>query len=132
LTDLLMEKQLLPICLESPEVYVIVAGQQERLAALPTIATLRSNGIRVEYPIKDTGFGKQFKAAGESGARLALIYGSDELRDETVKLKDLISSTETCVPAASILEAIEWYFAHGELPMQGCGKPDCCHNKKAE
>lgn len=132
LTDLLTEKQLLPAYVESPEVYVIVAGQQERLAALPVIATLRHNGIRVEYPLKDTAFGKQFKAAGESGARVALIYGSDELRDQTVKLKDLINSTETCVPAGNILDAIGWYFAHGELPMQGCGKQDCCHNKKAE
>jgi len=29
-----------------------------------------------KYPLKSLAFGKQFKAALESGAKLALIYGS--------------------------------------------------------
>ncbi|HRG55525.1 MAG TPA: His/Gly/Thr/Pro-type tRNA ligase C-terminal domain-containing protein, partial [Lacunisphaera sp.] len=58
----------------------------------------RAAGIRVEYPFKDLAFGKQFKAASDSGAKVALIYGGDELAKGVVKLRDLADRSEREIP----------------------------------
>ena len=60
----------------------------------------------MEYPLKDVAFGKQFKAASEAGARLALIYGSDELAKGVVKLRDMNDRSEREVPIAEIVSAV--------------------------
>ena len=67
--------------------------------------------------MKDLAFGKQFKAATESGARLALIYGGDELAKGVVKLRNLTDRTEREVPAARVVEEVR-----AALECQGCGE----------
>jgi histidyl-tRNA synthetase len=57
-------------------------------------AKLRAAGYRVEYPLKELGFGKQFKDANQKGARFALIYGSDELEAGVLKVRDLQDGNE--------------------------------------
>ena len=73
----------------APDVYCVLGGAAERRAAFADIHRLRAEGYRVDYPMKDVAFGKQFKAAADSGARIALIYGGDELAKGVVKLRDL-------------------------------------------
>jgi histidyl-tRNA synthetase len=67
---------------------------------------LRATGLRVDYPFKDLAFGKQFKAAAESGARLALIYGGDELARGVVKIRDMADRSERELPRADVLPAV--------------------------
>ncbi|MFN5560609.1 MAG: histidine--tRNA ligase, partial [Opitutaceae bacterium] len=86
---LLEQRGLMPTLVQAPDVYVVIGGPAERRAAFGDIHALRSAGYRVEYPMREMAFGKQFKAAAESGARLALIYGTDELAKGVVKVRDL-------------------------------------------
>ena len=86
---LLEERGLSPAVASAPDVYCVIGGEAERRAAFADIQRLRCGGYRVEYPLRDLAFGKQFKAAAESGARLALIYGGDELARGVVKMRDL-------------------------------------------
>lgn len=103
---LLQERGLAPPFVSAPDCYAVIGGPAERLAAFGGIQELRAAGYRVEYPLKNVGFGKQFKAAGDSGARLALIYGGDEVARGVVKVKDLRDSTEHEFPAAGLLAAV--------------------------
>ena len=106
-TGLLLEQRgLATTYANSPAVYVVVGGEAERKAAFRDIQALRAAGVRVEYPFKDLAFGKQFKAASESGARLALIYGGDELAKGVVKIRDLSDRTEREVPRENVLKAV--------------------------
>ena len=77
---LLEQRGLAPAVVQAADVYCVIGGAPERLAAFADIRLLRSLGYRVEYPLRELAFGKQFKAAAESGARLALIDGTDELK----------------------------------------------------
>ena len=111
-TGLLLEQRgLMPNLVQAPDVYVVIGGEKERLAAFAAIHALRASGVRVEYPLKELAFGKQFKAAAESGAKLALIYGGDELAKGVVKLRDLTERSEREVPSAQVLGAVRDFIA---------------------
>ena len=106
-TGLLLEQRgLAPATAATTQVYVVIGGEAERKAAFADIHALRTAGVRVEYPFKDVAFGKQFKAASESGARLALIYGGDELAKGVVKLRNLTDRTEREVPRDQVVAVV--------------------------
>jgi histidyl-tRNA synthetase len=110
---LLEERGLAPAVSGAPDIYCVIGGERERRAAFADIHALRSGGYRVEYPLREVAFGKQFKAAAESGARIALIYGGDELAKGVVKLRDLGSRTEREFPASEVGAAVRAFFEAG-------------------
>jgi histidyl-tRNA synthetase len=108
---LLEQRGLSPKFVQAPDVYCVIGGEAERRAAFADIHALRAAGYRVDYPFKDLAFGKQFKAAGESGARLALIYGGDELSKGVVKLRDLTERAEREIPRDTVVAAVRDVFS---------------------
>lgn len=105
--ELLLEQRgLMSALATSPEVYVVIGGAAERSAALRAITALRGVGYGVDYPMREMAFGKQFKAAAESGARVALVVGGDEVARGVVKLRDLTTRVETEAPMATLVEAV--------------------------
>lgn len=107
---LLEQRGLAPAVVSAPDVYCVIGGAAERTAALGDIAALRAAGFRVDYALKPVAFGKQFKAAAESGARLALIYGSEELARGTVKFRDLGERNEREVARAEVASQVKDFF----------------------
>ena len=110
---LLEERGLSPVVSQAPDVYCILGGEAERKAAFADINRLRAAGFRVDYPMRDLGFGKQFKAAADSGAKIALIYGGDELAKGIVKMRDLVDRTERDFPASGVEAAVRGFFEGG-------------------
>lgn len=96
--QLLEERGKMPPMLEAPDIFVVIGGEAERDVALRMVHRLRCGGYRVEYPLKIVGFGKQFRIAGQSGARVALIIGEDERVAGKVKLRDMRDGGETLLP----------------------------------
>ena len=88
----------MPKFVDTLDAYLVIGGDDERSAALSDAMALRQSGFSVDYAFKNAGFGKQLKAASASGARVALIYGSDELERGVVKLRDLNDREEEDVP----------------------------------
>ena len=103
LADLLASKKMTADYVQRPDFIAIIGGSEERDAAMADAAGLRSCGYRVDYPLKPQAFGKQFKEANQKGARFALIYGSDELENNVVKIRDFSNG-------------VEQEFARSELP----------------
>ncbi|MFP4540384.1 MAG: histidine--tRNA ligase [Opitutales bacterium] len=113
-SDLLDKKGLFPSVMTGPDVFVVLgAGEAEAKAAWTAVAALRRSGLAVDYPLKATGFGKQFKAASQSGARLAVIFGEAEVARAAAKVKDLASGGETEVPAAHLVAAVQSMLEDG-------------------
>ena len=108
---LLEARGIMPAYVSAADVYAVLGGDAERKEAFGDIHALRAAGYRVEYPLKPLAFGKQFKAALESGARIALIYGGDELARGVVKLRDLGERAERDVPRDQVLAAVRNFFA---------------------
>ncbi len=108
---LLEARGLMPTFVQSCDVYCVIGGEAERRAAFGDIQTLRAAGFRVDYPIKEVGFGKQFKLAADSGAKLALIYGADELAKGVVRIRDLTARTEIEVPRDQVAGSVRDFFS---------------------
>ena len=99
--------------MQSPQFIAIIGGVEERDAALADAAQLRSLGYQVEYPLKNQNFGKQFKAANQSGARFALIYGSEELERDAVKVRDLATGKETEIARTQLIARVADWLESG-------------------
>jgi histidyl-tRNA synthetase len=106
LLDLLDDRGLGPALLGGPDFYVVMGGETERRFALGDIDRLRTAGYSVEYGLKATGFGKQFRTAGQSGARFCLIYGEDEVGRGVVKVRNMTEGTEQEIPREHLTEAL--------------------------
>ncbi len=114
LSDCLESKGLLPQYVMAPDLYLI-AGEEEKKHGISLVSKARKGGFSTAYSLKSCGFGKQFKDAGKSGARYALILGSKELETQNVKIKDLRNASETTVPQKSLLAKLEEFDTEGGI-----------------
>lgn len=107
LRNLLEEKNRLPQYVQAVDVFMVVTDELSLECAVEDAARLRAQNIAVEYPLKSAGnFAKQIKAAGNSGARLAVIYGDDlESRGE-VRVRDLRSREESAVNRTELMRRL--------------------------
>ena len=113
-TALLLEQRgKMPNFVQGPDVFCIFGGEACRRSAFADIHPLRAAGFRVDYPLKDVAFGKQFKLAADSGAKLALIYGDDELAKGVVKIRDLGDRTEHEVARADVQATVRAVLSGG-------------------
>ena len=106
LGELLKARGKLPQFVDSIDCFIVIGGDAEKPVALADAALLRQAGYSVEYQLKPQAFGKQFKAASASGARLAVIYGSDEIAKGVVKVRNMTDRSEFEVPSDRLLEAV--------------------------
>lgn len=114
LSDLLESAGLLPALLPGVDCYVVMGdGELERKAGLNAVSVLRSQGVAVDYAIKPMGFGKQFKMADQSGAKLTLIFGGDEVSQGTFKMRDMATGGEATGPLSDLADGVRLRLAHG-------------------
>ena len=106
LSDCLEKNGLLPSYIMAPDLYLI-SGTEQRISGISLVAATRRAGFAVSHSLKTTGFGKQFKEAGKSGARYALILGEEEKNQNKVKIKDLKSAEEITVEQAKLIHQLE-------------------------
>jgi histidyl-tRNA synthetase len=89
------------------DVFVVAAGPEVRDKATELTVALRAAGVRVSGTYGDRSFGAQMKAAGASGARLALILGPDELAAGQASVKDLASAEQRAVPLDHVVPELQ-------------------------
>lgn len=102
LGELLKDRGLLPKEDHGLDCYVVIVDEALRSAALKLAHDLRDAGIATEYALTPAKVGKQFEAAGRSGARYAVTIGADEWNAGEVKLKDLAAGQEERVKIAEL------------------------------
>lgn len=102
LGELLKDRGLLPKENHGLDCYVVITDEALRPAALKLAHELRDAGVAVEYSLTPAKVGKQFEAAGKSGARYAVTLGPEEWSAGEVKLKDLAAQKEEGVKVADL------------------------------
>ncbi len=100
---LVLEERGAPVPAEA--LLYVVSMEKTRAAAAAFARDLRRD-FAVEMDVEARGFGAQMKAAGKSGARLALILGEDEWARDEVTLRDLARGEQMTIPKAKARAAI--------------------------
>jgi histidyl-tRNA synthetase len=88
---LLVESGAAPDLTPGADLYAVAVGDEAAAAAVARVEQLRDAlpGLRIVQHIGGGSFKSQMKKADKSGARLALIWGEDEVRDGTCAVKSL-------------------------------------------
>ncbi|MEO8063868.1 MAG: histidine--tRNA ligase [Pseudomonadota bacterium] len=99
---------------QPPDVFVMAQGEAGQRAALVMAEQLRDAfpGRGIVLHCGSAKFKTQFRRADESGARLALIVGEDELARGVIALKPLrgAETTQTEHPVAELGARVEEFF----------------------
>ena len=86
------------------DVYVVIAKEERRGDALAQIQQLRDRGYRVDYPLTSTKVARQFQAAEDLGARIALLYGDEWPQ---VKIKNMGTGEQELVAHSGLLAHLQ-------------------------
>jgi histidyl-tRNA synthetase len=114
---LLREKDALAAANTGADVYVVAVGDDAQRAALSAVEAIRDRRpqLRIVQHAGGGSFKSQMKRADRSGARVALIWGEDEVAAATVTLKPLRGGEGTAaqhsVPCGELDAALHKVFA---------------------
>jgi histidyl-tRNA synthetase len=88
---MLLEKQGLGLERDRPQVYMVLAGDQTEIAGFKLAERLRDAwpDLSLQINLGGGSFKTQFKRADKSGARFAILLGTDELARGVVTVKAL-------------------------------------------
>jgi len=92
------------------DVYAVIAKPERRPDALALIQQFRDAGLRVDHPLSTSKVGKQFQAAEELGAKLAMLFGDEWPQ---VKIKVLATRAETLIDHQRALEHVQSFMQPG-------------------
>ncbi|WP_257812371.1 histidine--tRNA ligase [Aggregatibacter actinomycetemcomitans] len=89
------------------DIYIVYPGEGTTVAAFSLAEKLRSElpHLRTLLHCSGGNFKKQFKRADKSGAKLALVIGEDEVKNQQVVVKELLQHSEQVVVALSDITA---------------------------
>src|SRR6266581_7663517 len=86
------------------DVYIVIAKEERRADALAQIQQLRDRGYRVDYPLAPMKVARQFQAAEEARAALALLYGDEWPQ---AQVKNMATGDQRHVPQDRLLAHLQ-------------------------
>ena len=86
------------------DLYLIIAKEERRAAAVAQLQQLREAGWRVDFPLTPAKVGKQYQTAEALGAKATLLYGDEW---PSVKIKTLATRDEQLVPNGEVVPHIQ-------------------------
>ncbi len=105
----------------TPEVYLVLAGDESPLAGLQLAEVLRDElpNLRLQSNMDGGSFKAQFKRADRSGAQFALVLASGEIASNCVTVKPLRGQGEQVSVARA--ELAQWLRTHISQPITNAG-----------
>ncbi len=97
------QKETLPLQPQKPLHVVVPFGQEQKKLALLVGDVLRNYGLCCEVYVDIASVKSMMRRAGKSGARYALLLGSDELQNNYVTVKHMITGQETKVSQQDLI-----------------------------
>ncbi len=85
------------------DIYIVIAKEERRADALKQIQQLRDGGYRVDYPLTPTKVARQFQAAEEAGASLAVLYGDEWPQ---LKIKNMATAEQELIPQENLKDYV--------------------------
>ena len=87
--------------------YIISLGDNARTFALQLLDTLRKSGIAADTEYEGKSLKGALRKANDHGAKYVLIIGDDELKKNTVMLKDMASGEQREVKVEDVIRELK-------------------------
>ncbi|MDD3535257.1 MAG: histidine--tRNA ligase [Candidatus Cloacimonetes bacterium] len=87
-----------------PDIYLVLMGEIAQTTGMEILRILRKRGLYAEYNPEKTSFKAQMKAADASGARYAILLGEDEIKENSLLIKDLSSGNQNKIAGKALAE----------------------------
>lgn len=87
--------------------YLIPLGASAQSAGLKILDTLRKSGIRADMDYANKSLKGAMRSANDAQAEFVLILGEDELRKNTIAVKDMKNSTQKEVNLDNLIEELK-------------------------
>lgn len=88
-------------------VYLITLGEAAKFAGLKILQQLRRAQIPSDTDYLNKSLKGALRAANDAGATSVLILGDDELKKNTISLKDMLKSTQKEIPLENLTEELK-------------------------
>ncbi|MGI9527567.1 MAG: histidine--tRNA ligase [Weeksellaceae bacterium] len=82
-------------------------GLQEASASMKVVRKLRQNGILAEMYPEDAKMKKQFKYADRGGFTHVVTIGTEEIKSETLSLKNMKTGEQEILPQGTLVETLK-------------------------
>ena len=102
LGNLLREKGIAAPLSKQSDSFIVYSEKTESVA-MHYASQFRNKGIKTEYLLEPASFSKQLKTAAQSNAKLAIIFGENEAKDESAIIKNMATGEEKIVPFKKLL-----------------------------
>ncbi len=92
---------------EGIDVYVMPLGEEAKDLAIQITTMLRANGFSCDMDFMGRGLKGQFKSADRHHAKFSMIIGEEEVKNETVNMKENATRSQENIPLENIVEYLE-------------------------
>src|SRR6266705_3121030 len=103
----LERKDLFPDIQQGPQIFVVTVNETVWNEAVKIVQQLRSQGIRADYDLKQRPLSKQLEFADALRVRISLVLGPREIKEGSVRLKDMKTGEEKSVKLLSVFDEIQ-------------------------
>ncbi|MCG5104233.1 histidine--tRNA ligase [Oceanobacillus alkalisoli] len=86
--------------------YVVAVGKEAEQAAVRLVHDLRANGVGVDKDYQQRKMKGQLKAADRYEAKYVLILGEDEVRNNTITVKEMATGEQQVLPIENIVDTL--------------------------
>jgi histidyl-tRNA synthetase len=102
----LERKDLFPDIQQRPQVFVVTVNESVWSEAVKIVQQLRNQNIRADYDLKQRPLSKQLEYADSLKAGICLVLGPREIKEGSVRLKDMKTGEEKSVKLSSAVDEI--------------------------
>ena len=120
---------------QSLDAYIIPMDPLYNTNALDVALALRANGYRVEVPYDGGKVASLIKKANRKGARIAIFIGEEEVRSDSLSIKDLKFNKQENIALGDLLTYVDEIFNEHECQCKNeedKGEQCCCKQKDKE
>ncbi|MDE7034259.1 MAG: histidine--tRNA ligase, partial [Mucispirillum sp.] len=100
-------KEINPVDYHYTDVFILVFDKENLPYTFNLVEDLRSAGYVAEYDYNIASMKSQMKKADKSKARYAVILGSNEVKENKVSVKDLVSGEQSLIELANVFEYLK-------------------------
>lgn len=105
--EVMKERKMVDSIRSKTKVFVVAVNEKVRDEVLNIVQSLREKGLPVDYDLRSRSLSKQLEYVDSLGIPFAAIVGEKELKEDSVKLRDMKTGKEEMVKISRVTDRVE-------------------------